>query len=285
MKMITTLAYGAAMAFAAIPFASPAMAQGTTGVIGIAGNGSCPDGYTRGSSTGNKAKKYPNPELCYPETDNPPSVYKKSATGDACPSGMRSESSTSVWCTTQTASAVYTPPTYGSIKKANAFDRCPVGYHTSEPDVMECVSYDYAAGKQPLTRASKGKPCAADEVDEWGLWCTSKVTQLTRAEAENEAIADVNHIFPRDGKGGNQGANYENTPGIVGIFGPKGSAKTADASPTSGDQPAAQQTAQCTTDSGAAAGAAIGGAVGGDAGAAIGGMLGGLGKKKKKKTC
>lgn len=182
---------------------------------------------------------------------------------------------------------VYTPPTYGSIKKASAFDRCPVGYHTSEPDVMECVSYDYAAGKQPLTRAKNGKPCAADEVDEWGLWCTSKVTQLTRNEAEQEAVADVNHLFPRDGKGGNQGAEHYNTPGLVAIFGPKGGKQAAasTASEGSGDQPAAQQAAQCSTDSGSATGAVVGAAVGGEAGAALGGMLGGLGKKKKKKGC
>ncbi len=255
MKMITTLAAGAAMAFAAIPFASPAMAQGAEGKFPVPRSG-CPKTHVT-------AKRSPDTVYyCYP---------KKGSNDDSSSSSSSGSS----------GGPVYTPPTYGSIKKASAFDRCPVGYHTSEPDVMECVSYDYAAGKQPLTRAKNGKPCAADEVDEWGLWCTSKVTQLTRNEAEQEAVADVNHLFPRDGKGGNQGPEYKNTPGILAIFGPTGSAQASNAA-ASGDQAAAQQTAQCPAGSGSATGAAIGGAVGGDAGAVLGGMLGGLGKKKKK---
>jgi len=239
MKMITTLAAGAAMAFTAIPFASPAIAQEW-----IWRDGACPSGYSQGQPgrTG--------------QSDS-----------DKCYKGNF---------------GVYTPPTYGSVKKASAFDRCPVGYHTSEPDAMECVSYDYAAGKQPLTRARKGKPCAADEVDEWGLWCTSKVTQLTRAEAEQEAVADVNHLFPRDGKGGNQGAEYENTPGIVGIFGRKGGSSAAASSSGGGQSTTAQNTG-CVN--GSATGAAIGGAMAGEGGAALGSMLGGLGKKKKKQGC
>jgi len=205
----------------------------------------------------------------------------------ACPSGYsqgqpgRAGQSDSDKCY-KGSFGVYTPPTYGSIKKASAFDRCPVGYHTSEPDVMECVSYDYAAGKQPLTRAKNGKPCAAEEVDEWGLWCTSKVTQLTRVEAEQEAVADVNHLFPRDGKGGNQGAEHYNTPGIVAIFGPRGGRSSSTAGNNSGDSQTAQNSG-CAN--GSATGAAIGGAMAGEGGAVLGSMLGGLGKKKKKGGC
>ncbi|NBB24219.1 hypothetical protein GVM20_03650 [Porphyrobacter sp. SLTP] len=289
MKIISMAAASAAMALATIPFASPVAAQGTVAKMALPEYSSCPKGWQK-SKRGSDTTFY-----CYPTKDSKPAYPKEGST--RCADGYEQQSNFCVKeddessrssSSSSSSGAVYTPPTYGSIKKASAFDRCPVGYHTSEPDVMECVSYDYAAGKQPLTRAKKGKPCAADEVDEWGLWCTSKVTQLTRNEAEQEAVADVNHLFPRDGKGGNQGPDYKNTPGIVAIFGPEGAAPSANGASgaaSSDDQAAAApKTAQCTTDSGSATGAAIGGAVGGDAGAVLGGMLGGLGKKKKK-TC
>ena len=179
---------------------------------------------------------------------------------------------------------VYIPPTYGSVAKANKFDRCPIGYHTNENEMLQCVSFDYAAGKQPATRAKKGGACAANEIDEWGIWCTSKLTQLTRTEAEQEGAADVNRIYAIDGKGGNQGPEFKNTPGIIGIFGAEGTSQ-ASASSGSGATDSADEPKKCDpSGSGSASGAAVGGAVAGQAGAVLGSVLGGLGKKKKKKN-
>jgi len=257
MKMITTLAAGAAMAFAAIPFASPAMAQGAEAKFPVPRAG-CPKTHFK-SRRGSDTIFY-----CYP----------KESSGDES-SGSPSSSGSS--------GPAYKDPTFGALAKADEYDRCPVGYHTSDTERTTCVSYHQ--GKSPASRLKKGSACGADEVDEWGLWCTSKSTTLTRAEAEDEAISDVNIIFAPEGRGATQGPEYENTPGILAIFGPKGGVQASNAAASSGDQPAAQQAAQCTTDSASATGAAIGGAVGGDTGAAIGGMLGGLGKKKKKKGC
>lgn len=256
MKMITTLAAGAAMAFAATPFASPALAQGAEAKFPVPRAG-CPKTHV-------KSRRGPDTVFyCYPKENS----------GDGGSSGSSSSSG-----------PTYTDPTFGNLTKANEYDRCPVGYHTSDSARTTCVSYHQ--GKSPASRLKKGGACSADEVDEWGLWCTSKTTALTRAEAEDEAISDVNVIFAPEGRGATQGPEYENTPGILAIFGPKGGKQAAAASTAlSGDQPAAQQAAQCTTDNGSATGAAIGGAVGGDAGAVLGGMLGGLGKKKKKKGC
>ena len=293
MNRIGMFAASAAMALATIPFASPAMAQGTKSPAAHDG-ARCPSGW-RNHAAGENGK------LCYPRSSSSPAIYLNRrgrapcASGygqaeDWCVAGVKSSAASSRDSGGSSSSGgsggpVYIPPTFGSVKKASAYDRCPVGYHTSQPDVMECVSYDYAAGKQPATRAKNGKPCAANEVDEWGLWCTSKVTRLTRKEAEQEAVADVNHIFPRDGKGGNQGADYMNTPGIVAIFGPAGTPATSAASTGSaGDQPGSG-TAQCANTNGAATGAVIGGALGGQAGAALGGMLGGLGKRKNRGGC
>lgn len=273
MKMFTTLAAGAAMALTAIPFASPAMAQGTVGPITRVGS-ACPSGYSQGSPA---ARATPNPNICYPGSDAP-AVYVKNG---PCASGYRSDFG---YCTDKPDGAVYTPPTYGSIKKANRMDRCPVGYWTDQNDITSCVS-PYQ-DKAPASRLKKGTACAADEVDEWGVYCTSRLHKLSRSEAENTAVADVNNLYVLSNGGTSpQGADYENTPGIVALFSaasaPQASGQASTAA--SGDQAAATtQTAQCPTGNGSATGAAIGGAVGGEAGAALGGMLGGLGKKKKK---
>jgi hypothetical protein len=262
MKIISMAAASAAMAFAAIPFASPAMAQGDEAKFPVPRSG-CPK-KTIKSRRGSDTIFY-----CYPNKDS----------NDDTSSGSSSSSSSS--------GAVYQPLARGSFKKRDAADRCPVGYWTTQDDINTCASPSSA--KIPATRLKGSSECSADEVDEWGLYCTSKSTTMTRNEAEDIAAGDVNNYFVLSGGGNHtQGSNYDNTPGIVGIYGPKGGAAPAESAAESSDNQAASatsQTAQCTTASGSATGAAIGGAVGGDAGAALGGMLGGLGKKKKKKGC
>lgn len=283
MKMITTLAAGAAMAFTAVPFASPAKAQGTVSKMSLPEYSSCPKGWQK-SKRGSDTTFY-----CYPTKDSKPAYPKEGST--RCADGYEQQSNFCVAKDEEDSGSAssggsgggYTDPTFGNLAKASEYDRCPVGYHTSDSARTTCVSYHQ--GKSPASRLKKGSACGADEVDEWGLWCTSKSTTLTRAEAEDEAISDVNIIFAPEGRGATQGPEYENTPGILAIFGPKGDVQASNAAASSPDQPAAQQAAQCTTDNASATGAAIGGAVGGDTGAAIGGMLGGLGKKKKKKGC
>jgi hypothetical protein len=262
MKIISMAAASAAMAFAAIPFASPAAAQGAEAKFPVPRSG-CPK-KTIKSRRGSDTIFY-----CYPSEDS---------NDDASSSSSSSSSS----------GAVYTPLARGSFKKRDAADRCPVGYWTTQDDINTCASPSSAT--IPATRLKGGSACGADEVDEWGLYCTSKQTTMTRSEAEDIAAGDVNNYYVLSGGGNHtQGYNYDNTPGIVGIYGPKGgAAPAASAAATSDDQvaaPATQQTAQCTTGSGSATGAAIGGALGGDAGAVLGSVLGGLGKKKKKKSC
>lgn len=254
MKMLTTLAAGAAMAFAAIPFASPAMAQGTEAKFPVPRAG-CPKTHFK-SRRGSDTIFY-----CYP---------KESSNDES----SRSSSSSS------SGGGGYKDPTFGNLAKADEYDRCPVGYHTSDSARTTCVSYHQ--DKSPKSRLKKGAACGADEVDEWGLWCTSKTTTLTRAQAEDEAISDVNIIFAPAGRGATQGADYENTPGLVGIFGRKGSGGSASSSGSAGESETAQNNG-CAN--GSATGAAIGGAMAGEGGAVLGSMLGGLGKKKKKKGC
>lgn len=272
MKIITMVGASAAMAFAALSFSSPARAQGAVGPVTRVGT-ACPSGYSQGN-TAQSSK--PNPALCYPSGSDAPAVYVKNGT---CAAGYRSDFG---YCTSKPDGAVYTPPTYGSIKKANRMDRCPVGYWTDQNDITSCVS-PYR-DKAPAARLKKGTGCSEGEVDEWGIYCTSRLHKLSRSEAENTAVADVNNLYVLSNGGTSpQGAEYENTPGIVALFPASSTPQTSHdaASSTTADQHAAQ-TAQCPTRNGSATGAAIGGAAGGQAGAALGGMLGGLGKKKKK---
>lgn len=269
-----------AMATATMPIATPTMAQGTVGPISRVGS-TCPSGYSQGSTV---QKSKPNPNMCYPSSSSAPAVYVKNG---PCAAGYKADFG---YCTgaggsasSSSASTTYIPPTYGKIVKANSYDRCPVGYWTDENARGNCVS-PYK-DKAPSSRLKKDGACAADEVDEWGVYCTSKLTTMTRSEAENTAVADVNIIWAPEGKSANQGGEYENTPGILGIFGPIGGSPASAAASSSGSDQGSNG-AQCqASGNGAAQGAAVGGAVAGQAGAVIGGMIGGFGKKKKKSGC
>jgi hypothetical protein len=286
MKMITTLAAGAAMAFAAIPFASPAMAQGTDGPITRhEGKGPCPSGWNAGTGSSSK----PNENQCYKGSSGSPAYHIGS--GGKCAEGyVRSFTYYCIELSGAQAdqrSAADKLVSYGTITKANPLDRCPLGYF-SKADMTICTT---RLSPAPKSRKNTGA-CNSNEIDEWGLYCTADATVITREQAEQEADRDFNAIYSANGAQGPtqtpSGDDTTNSAPMVAAYGRRGGAQAAastSSSESSGDQPAAQQTAQCTTDTGSATGAAIGGAVGGDAGAALGGMLGGLGKKKKKKGC
>lgn len=262
MKMITTLATGAAMAFAAIPFASPAMAQGAEAKFPVPRAG-CPKTHFK-SRRGSDTIFY-----CYP----------KEGSDDS-----KSSNSSSSSGSTYEGPAADRLVSYGTITKANRLDRCPLGYF-SKSDMTTCTT---RLSPAPKSRNKTGA-CNSNEIDEWGLYCTADANVITREQAEQEADRDFNAIYSANGAQGPtqtpSGDDTTNSAPMVAAYGPKGGAQASNASASSGDQPAAQQTAQCPAGSGSATGAAIGGAVGGDAGAVLGGMLGGLGKKKKKKGC
>ena len=252
--------------------ATPAFAQGSVGPTPEIGR-SCPSGYADGGSRA--------PDTCYPKT-NAPAVYANPSRAK-CAAGYYPDSS---WCTNKPQTAFVAAPTFGNVPKANANDRCPVGYWTSRDSATTCVSY--YKDKSPAARPKRGGACAANEVDEWGLYCTSKTTSLTRAEAEESAQSDVNRIYEDSaGRGATQGYDYTNTPGLIGIFGRQGSGGGAAVSSSSNSQSASNDApaANANCGNGSSTGATLGGALGGDAGAALGSMLGGFGKKKKKAGC
>ena len=277
MKMLTTLAAGAAMAFTAIPFASPAMAQGTMEPITRhEGNGTCPTGWYAGGGTQRESKL-----KCYPSSQASPAYYNPEA--KPCAPNYRSGGGKSYYCWEKSGvqaddrSAADKLVSYGTLAKANRLDRCPLGYF-SKADMTICTT---RLSPAPKSRKKTGA-CNSNEIDEWGLYCTADANVITREQAEQEANRDFNAIYTANGANyPAQGNDTENYPSMVAAYGPKGGGGSASGS-SSGDSQTAQDSG-CAN--GSATGAAIGGAMAGEGGAVLGSMLGGLGKKKKKKGC
>jgi hypothetical protein len=278
---ITALAT-ASLAALAVP--TPAMAQGAVTKMSLPENSGCPKGWQK-SKRGSDTTYY-----CYPTEDSKPAYPKQGST--KCADGYEQQSNFCVAKDNKSSSsasgssggAVYQPLARGSFKKRDAADRCPVGYWTTQDDINTCASPSSA--KIPATRLKGSSACGADEVDEWGLYCTSKTTTMTRSEAEDIAAGDVNNYYVLSGGGNHtQGYDYKNTPGIIGIYGSGGGAQASSTGSDNGTDATETKTAVCdTSGNGSATGAAVGGAVAGDAGAVLGSVLGGLGKKKKKKA-
>jgi len=268
------LAAGTAGIIAFTP--APAAAQGSLSPVERAG--SCPSGWSQGSPTKKQDSGY-----CYASKDAP-MVYRRAA-GEECTSGYSEDG---YYCTTKSASegggsASDQLVSYGTVKKANRLDRCPLGYF-SKDDMTTCTT---SLSPAPQSRRKSG-PCKSNEIDEWGLYCTANANVITREQAEREAVRDFNAIYAENGANPPaQGSDTDSYPSMVAAYGPrpaKGSSTSSASSSQASDQ-TAQSAENAACQEGSATGAAIGGALGGDAGAALGGMLGGLGKKKKKKGC
>jgi hypothetical protein len=300
---LVNLALVGSLALAGLGAPAHAQGQNKQGVAKTSKTYGCPSGW---SSTKNSET---DTSMCFPLGSLSPKIYPKKEK-ETCTEGYVEEQR--IWCTTKgykpasaassskpetvsksaSSSASSSPSgpaadrlvSHGTIAKASPLDRCPLGYF-SKSDMTLCTTRFSPA---PKVRVNNGG-CNADEIDEWGLYCTSDAAVITRAQAEAEAVRDFNQIYTFNrGKVPAQGDDTDNYPAMVAAYGPKGAPQTGSAvtaSAVSSADTSAVQTAQCTDGSGAAAGAAIGGAVAGDTGAALGGMLGGLGKKKKKKGC
>lgn len=301
---LANLALVASLALAGLGAPAHAQGQNRDPVAKTSKTYGCPSGWT---STKNGQT---DTSMCFPQGSLAPKIYAKRER-DACAPGYVEEQR--IWCTTKGApkasssssgskpaeapkaassssgSSASSGPSgpasdrlvsYATIAKANPLDRCPLGYF-SKSDMTICTT---RLSPAPVVRKNTGG-CKADEIDEWGLYCTANAAAITRTQAENEAIRDFNAIYAANrGTPPAQGSDTDNYPSMVAAYGPKGGAQASSstsAAPAAADKPASQ-TAQCQSGDASAAGAAIGAAVGGQAGAALGGMLGGLGKKKKK---
>ena len=267
----------------------------------------CPSGW---SSTKNGET---DTSMCFPLGSSSPNIYPKKEK-DSCAEGYIEEKN--VWCTTKGAkdanaaarkkadaesksasngsssSSSGTPAPRqapnSSVAKASPLDRCPLG-HFSISDMSGCTPMFSPA---PKVRTNTGG-CSANEIDEWGLYCTADATVITRTQAEAAAVRDFNQIYAANEltvpTQGDDSANY---PSMVAAYGPKGGAQanaesSANPAAKGKDKKEKAKDKNCDneTESGAAVGGLIGGAVAGSEGAVIGSTLGGIGKKKKKKGC
>ncbi len=306
LKSFMSAAAAVLLAFGGLVVASPAAAQTGPATIPAASNGSCPDDYTRGTSISPK-KGQTNPDLCYADSKSPPMVAMKRITSEACPSGLRSEGSSSYWCTSKAEARSWSAENNlakdTKLPKPSKGVRCPTGW-ASTTDLVSCYT---TLDNPPAARLSKGKACAEGEIEEWGTWCTGDLSGVTRANAEGHASGDFNKVYMHLQMTGGawEGMKCCISPAASAWYAARGQYRTmringedvpvddngnpvkgASVSQTGTEDAVAANggesaPSQCTN--GSATGAAIGSAIGGDAGAAIGSMLGGLGKKKKKK--
>lgn len=258
---------------AATTMATPAQAQGTT--ADVANNGkACPTGWRSGKSR----TPMVGFDVCKPASSNPPSIYLK--TGSTCAAGYRVDYS---WCTTLPVPKATAQTSAGAtLTKTAGTNRCPSGYKTNRGDTMQCLT---ESANAPTSRAKGGRPCAANEVDEYGFWCTSNYEAITGDSIKSYAMADYNTIY-----GLNRGQlaqpdipGLNLTPVYIKRFG-NTEGQQAGAATSTGGTGTAQTGPAKSCDTAAQQGAAIGGAVGGARGKALGGLagaaIGGFGKKK-----
>lgn len=94
------------------------------------------------------------------------------------------------FCTVGSVTNV-TAPTSGPVKKANALDRCLVGYFTDPGNATICTT---KAANPPSIRLKGAGQCNADELDGWGLYRASNYENLALKDAL-EGTADDNNIY------------------------------------------------------------------------------------------
>jgi len=270
----TMLAAAGLVLFAAgsLAVAPPAQAQGVNAGNVRIPEGSCPSGWFPGEAKGYcKAMKI----------TSPPAIYVRTSKDAACAAGYYVDYENAWVCTTRAPGPTREQALGkgGKFAKANPIARCPTGW-ISTNSFTECYTQLENA---PAVRAKGAAACAADELNDWDLWCTSNYQHLTPVQAERAGLEDFNKSYGF-ALGNRLDAaaipDDELSPAATAYFGGTAS-KTATAAQSA--TPAASQAAECVT--GSQAGAVIGGALGGRTGAALGGALGGLGKKKKKNGC
>lgn len=155
--------------------ASPAQAQGTLSPQPKQ-NDSCPYGWSDRQGT-------QRTNTCYP---NPRSKAAYWPAGRDCRSGYVK---TGRWCLEGEPNVVLASA--ASVRKAHPLDRCPVGFFTLTGNGELCTSN---AESPPTIRLKGDGPCAANEIEDWGLWCVSNYAGLTRQDAA-KGFPDYNGIY------------------------------------------------------------------------------------------
>lgn len=143
-------------------------------------------------------------DFCVPNSGNSPAVYHGPRNG-TCADGYKSWGN--YWCVEDKSArrgsgsaaagsaptAASGPPTSAGLllTKGNPRQLCPSGYRTSG-DLKHCNT-EFA--NAPLARARPAGGCAADELEEFGVWCTARQTGLTAKQIETVTMQDFNIIY------------------------------------------------------------------------------------------
>lgn len=250
-------------------------AQGVKTVIAKKGGQNCPSGW----------QNTPDGKSCKPNNSSSPAIYHLPKSGTCAEgydkdirgwcvedkfyksrrqsssrsSGGSSASSGSSAGTFQSAGLVLEKP------KPSLF--CPTGYRSTS-QATHCITiYENA----PPARAKPAGGCNADEIEEWGVWCTTRETTLPYQKMENATISDFNNIVNATGRWPLPERKGHVTPLMQAIGAPAPAAQTAASGTTQTATTTAAAEAKpqkCKDGKGAAAGRALGG------------LLGGLGKKR-----
>lgn len=274
-------AMGLGVAMVTLVPGQSAQAQGVKTVVAKKGGQNCPSGW----------QNTPDGKSCKPNNSSSPAIYHLPKSG-ICAEGYdkdgprgwcvedrfyksrkQSSSRSSSSSSSSSAGSAGLPRSAGLVlAKDNPQQLCPSGYRTSQ-DAKYCITLHEAA---PATRARPASGCADNEVDEWGVWCTSRDTTLRYQQLENITISDFNYIYNALKKRPVPERDKYITPLML-AMGPPAPAPQAAAS---GSAPAASQTAAATTATAEAKPEKCKDGKGAAAGRALGGLMGGLGKKR-----
>lgn len=267
-------------ACATVAAATPAQAQ--EGVLGrVAAEGAtCPVGWSNPKLGGGRTDS----TVCIVTSNGARAVYRRH-TGVTCKPGYAQGSN---WCE-KNPDAYFHKGSVDPLEKPNKSDRCPTGWFTTGTG-MTCVTQM----KEPtFSRLKGGKACGANEVDEWGVWCTSNYEGLTPEKVKPWLQRDYNAMYAYNrgvvpAFAGNDIDEQLLSPVYRKLFG-NAPAKAAPAAMTTANATTSTSDAeqpQKSCDTEVAQGAAIGGAMAGRKGQAMGALAGAaLGAARKKKGC
>lgn len=143
-------------------------------------------------------------DFCVANSGSSPAVYHGPRNG-TCANGYKSWGN--YWCVEDKSArrgsgsasagsapaAASGPPTSAGLllTKSNPRQLCPSGYRTSR-DLKHCNTEFSDA---PAARARPASGCATDELEEFGVWCTSRQTGLTAKQIETVTMQDFNIIY------------------------------------------------------------------------------------------
>lgn len=190
-RVVVATVAGAGLLAILAPLPEPAEAQGVRNRIERQAK-NCPPGWSSDN------------HFCVANSGSSPAVYHGPRNG-TCADGYKSWGN--YWCVEDKSSrrnsgsassaaapsAASGPPTSAGLllTKTNARQLCPSGYRTSG-DLKHCNTEFTNA---PAARSRPASGCSADEIEEFGVWCTSRQTGLTAKQIETVTMQDFNIIY------------------------------------------------------------------------------------------